>query len=287
MRDKGAVRSWWLRTSAKSSRSWALVIVVLAVSACADVDSALRPQVGEVVETVVSNGFSLVVVAKGVPPESGRSETVWVFIEGDGLPWMTPSIPSIDPTPRHPVALELFRETRGPALYIGRPCYWGGSLDKPCRPYYWTYGRFAPEIVESMAGAIETIARRFPYQQFLLVGYSGGGVLAALLAERTPNALGVVAVAAPLDHEIWTSRLGISPLAGSMNPAASAASANERIPRLLVFGSRDDVVRPSDAGAYASFPNTSTKVVWGADHACCWQEWWREQSEQILADWRR
>jgi pimeloyl-ACP methyl ester carboxylesterase len=51
------------------------------------------------------------------------------------------------------------------------------------------------------------------------LGYSGGGVLAMLLAARVPETIGVVTIAANLDVQAWAAQQGGSPLIGSLDPA--------------------------------------------------------------------
>jgi hypothetical protein len=80
-----------------------------------------------------------------------------VYIEGDGLPWLLPDLVAPDPTPRNPLMLQLLGQDLGPAIYLGRPCYFGYAKTPPCSAWWWTDGRFAPEVVHSMAVVLSRI----------------------------------------------------------------------------------------------------------------------------------
>ena len=107
----------------------------------------------------------------------------------------------------------------------------------------------------------------------MLVGYSGGGVLAVLIAERLDNVAAVITVGANLDTDAWTRHHGYLPLTGSLNPASSTAE--HRWPETHLYGARDRSCRVSTTDAYfARFPHAQRKVMDDYDHVCCWVEQW-------------
>ena len=72
----------------------------------------------------------------GFASEATRDDTLWVFIDGDGSPWTRNGMkPAVDPTPRHPLALELAARTPAAVLFLGRPCYFSVRSDATCAPY--------------------------------------------------------------------------------------------------------------------------------------------------------
>lgn len=216
--------------------------------------------------------------------DSNGSEPIFVFLENDGLPWQTPTSISNDPTPRRPLVLRLFRSTDQPAIYLGRPCHWVGTFEPPCHAYYWTNGRFDPDVVDSLMAALEkTVAG--DQRPLIFVGHSGGGTLAVLLAQRTERAAAVVTLAAVLDHRSWTARLALTALSGSLNPAEPTRRSGAAPAEMHVFGARDEVVKLEDAANYLkSFP-AETLVLPQADHDCCWERWWlaegRERAKRL------
>lgn len=205
--------------------------------------------------------------------DANQHQPVFVFLENDGLPWQTPTLISNDPTPRRPVALGLFRKTDAPSIYLGRPCQWVGTFETPCQPYFWTYGRFHPDVVNSLIAALEKIMAG-DKRPLILVGHSGGGTLAVLMAHALDRPVAVVTLAAVLDHQRWTARLALSPLTGSLNPSTDVHRSPAAPAELHVFGGRDEVVKVEDAAAYlARFP-VETLSLPQADHSCCWETWW-------------
>lgn len=150
----------------------------------------------------------------------GTGTTLVVFLEGDGAPWFTPTIVSLDPTPTNPLMLRLLTQTKGPVAYVGRPCYLGLAQDTGCEPRWWTSARYNDRVVSSMANAIKHLIAARGYHNIALIGHSGGGVLAMLLAHELGDQVrAVITLAANLDTDSWATYHGYTPLADSRNPA--------------------------------------------------------------------
>jgi len=133
--------------------------------------------------------------------------------------------------------------------------------------------------VSSMTEVVRTVARQAQAQNVMLVGYSGGGVLAVLIAERLDNVAAVITVGANLDVDAWTRYHGYLPLTGSLNPAASTAQ--HRWPETHLYGAHDENVPPATADAYFKrFPNAKRRLE-ANDHVCCWVEQWPELWKQL------
>lgn len=226
--------------------------------------------------------FELLAYTPPLPAAGSESrDTLTVYIEGDGLAWVTSSQPSGDPTPRAPLALQLaLAHPAGPAAYLARPCQY--TMPHPgsgrgCDVAYWTQRRFAPEVVQAESLALDALKHRWSARRLVLVGYSGGGAVAALLAARRDDVAALVTVAGNLDHAAWTRLHGVPPLTGSLNPADERA-ALARIPQWHLVGADDRVVPPAVAQAYAAgFPpgqSPRVMVLPGQDHGCCWAARW-------------
>jgi pimeloyl-ACP methyl ester carboxylesterase len=96
------------------------------------------------------------------------------------------------------------------------------------------------------------LGKRPGFDSIHLFGYSGGGVLAALLAARVPNTRRLVTVAAPLDLDGWIRLHGYSPL-----------------------GKTDDVVPGYLIRRFVDRQGAARFVeVPGFDHRCCWAKHW-------------
>jgi hypothetical protein len=202
-------------------------------------------------------------------------DTLHLFIEGDGRPWVNGEAPAADPTPRDPLTLRLMLRTPGPAAYVGRPCYFG-VVDPMCKPHYWTHGRFAPEVVASMRAVIDTLIARAGTRDCVLVGHSGGGALALLVAPDLAHRCRIVTVAGLVDTAAWTRWQGYEPLEGSLNPADMLGRV-AGIPQVHLVGLRDrNIPAEQTKRALAGVASAVVLEFERFDHGCCWQREWRE-----------
>ena len=200
---------------------------------------------------------------------------VSVYLEGDGLPWLTPRLVAQNPTPREPIALQLMRQDPHPAFYLSRPCYQGRQSLVPCEPWLWTHGRYSEEVVRSLHAGVAALIRKYaPNAKIRLVGHSGGGVLAMLLAERLPAVIRVVTIAANLDIDAWADAKNYSRLQGSLNPAARR-DLSTGVRQIHLVGGKDRQVPPElTIDAAKGLSNSSLVVFEEFDHHCCWAEYW-------------
>jgi hypothetical protein len=171
-----------------------------------------------------------------------------LYIEGDGLAWISRSEPSLDPTPREATGLALAAADPAPnVVYLARPCQFTPMATNPhCGVPYWTGKRFAPEVVESMNEAVSQFAARLPGQRINLVGYSGGGALVVLIAAGRSDVASIRTVAGNLDDEFVNRLHGVSPMPQSEN-AIDFASRVAAIPQIHFNSAEDTVVPPTVA----------------------------------------
>ena len=207
--------------------------------------------------------------------------TIHVYIEHDGIPWITLTQPATDPTPRRLVMLELMARDSAPALYLGRPCYFGTASLPPCAVAWWTHRRFSMEVIESMDAALSKFLGTHPeFESIEFFGYSGGGVIAALMAGDFPAAQRLVTIAAPLDLEGWSRLHQYTPLGGSISPLGRPPLPAS-VKQLHVGGANDDVVPPYLIQPFAARqPGARFREIPGVNHDCCWDTVW----ESIVRD---
>ena len=211
-----------------------------------------------------------------------------VYIEGDGFAWRTTSIPSTDPTPINPIGLKLaLNQPDGNAIYLARPCqYVGGSTARNCDNAYWTGKRFSEEVIAATNQVITEFKAQFSAEQLQLVGYSGGGAVAALIAARRDDVIRLITIAGNLDHQAWTDAKQLSPLRGSLNPA-DAWPALTDIEQIHLIGGKDLIISPSIVQSYKQHfkDDSQIKIITcpSYDHHCCWAERWSTLSANYLS----
>jgi hypothetical protein len=252
---------------------FAIVLLALFLAGCATnatrIDR-LAATLGMSRSVVEAGGFRSLVYLHNVAAPQERP--LAIFIEGDGVPWIGGREPSLDPTTADPIALKLLAKTPAPVAYVTRPCYNDMSAPR-CTPERWTMERYSDEIVSSMTETVRRAVEQAKARSVALVGYSGGGVLAVLIAERLDNVAYVITVGANLDTDAWTQHHGYLPLTGSLNPATSKAT--HPWPEAHLYGRRDAVVPASTTAAYFKrFPRAQQTIIDDYDHVCCWEQAW-------------
>ncbi|MFT4301598.1 MAG: hypothetical protein QM579_07575 [Desulfovibrio sp.] len=209
---------------------------------------------------------------------TGATRTLRIYIEGDGYAWRSRTRPSEDPTPRDPVGLRLAAADPGPdpVLYLARPCqYVRGEDRRNCEKRYWTTARLGDEVLQSLDDAISQAKARYGADRIVLIGFSGGGGVAALLAAKRRDVAFLGTVAGNLDTEAWATLHNLSPLADSVNPI-SVAPALQGLPQLHLSSSGDAIMPPSvSAGFCRSIQQPEACVVLdGISHAGPWEDYW-------------
>lgn len=158
-----------------------------------------------------------------------------------------------------------------PALYLGRPCYHGLANDKGCTPLVWTHERYGSAVVESLLAALERrVGRERP---LVLIGHSGGGALALLLAVRLQNACGVVTLAGNLDLAGWTELHGYAPLRGSLDPLAARPLPASQF-QLHYAGSEDRQIPATLIARAALTLGGTARVLPAVGHTEGWLQVW-------------
>lgn len=234
--------------------------------------------------TITASPFNITVFERLTAPVQEAT----IYIEGDGLAWLSKSMPSMDPTPKRPTALTLAaQDPAANVIYMARPCQYSKSSDPrvACSRTYWMSARFAPEAVASMNEALNEIKTRYNIPAFHLIGYSGGGAMAALLAERRDDIASFRSVAGNLDHAAHSRLHKVSPLKDSLNPINDAATIAD-IPQRHFIGAEDKNVTPA---LYDSFTRASGQpnclrrtIVPGVSHEKGWAERWKTLLKEPL-----
>lgn len=213
--------------------------------------------------------------------QRGEKATLHLYFAGDGTPWINHRWKAKNPTPRRPMVFSLLAQERGAAAMVGRPCYHQCPPQAGCRSELWTSARYSPVVIEEMRLAILRYLQRYPAQRLVLIGRSGGGVLAAALARQLPDVAVLVTICANYDISAWTAYHGWSPLTGSLN-AADLTPLGKDIRQLHLLGEEDAVVPPAlMADLFPHGEQVEVRIVEEFSHLCCWAEIWQEILDEI------
>jgi len=213
-----------------------------------------------------------------------------VYLEGDGLAWISRREPSRDPTPDNPIGLRLAAIDPAPnVIWLARPCQYTSLIESPqCTTYYWTNGRFAPEIVNAIDQAITAAKISARATKIHLIGYSGGGGIAILISAQRNDVASIRTVAGNIDHPAFTSFHRVTPMSQSLDPASVARRINT-IPQWHFFGAEDKVVPKEIGESYIRKAGTASclhmHVIPNATHEKGWELLWPrllQETNQVL-----
>lgn len=198
-----------------------------------------------------------------------------VFIEGDVSVKQALRTSPPDPTPRGALMLRMMRLDSAGAILLGRPCHHGLYVMDQCEVRHIGPERYSAETVDSMQAALQDEMRQSGADRAVLIGYSGGGALAMLLAGHMPGIAAVVTLAGNLDNTALVDLHGAPPLTGSLDPASQP-----RLPpsvlQLHFFGELDENIPLSAAQNTLIRQNATPIIMRGFDHECCWENIWPE-----------
>ena len=208
-----------------------------------------------------------------------------LYIEGDGSELTSSSNWTDNPTPENPVALHLASKDKAEnVIYLARPCQYTAMISKSdeCDKSSWKENRFSTEVIKSYQLAMDNISSRYGISGFNLIGYSGGGAIATLLAASRADVMSLRTVAGVLDHEVQSNLLAKPKLSGSLNPVTKAASLSE-MPQYHFIGGQDEFVPPAILHSYLqAMPEArcvQTMLVQEASYDTGWVDKWPELLE--------
>lgn len=219
---------------------------------------------------------------QAVLPRRIEGDSLRVYLEGDGYAWATTTQPSLDPTPRDLLVARLATLDPQGAVYLARPCQFVEHPD--CKPLLWTDQRFSRTVLDSLHAALDQLKRRYGVTRLELVGYSGGGALALLLAAERDDVRGVQTLAGNLHPGAWVAHHRLTPLTGSLEPLGYRERLRQ-VPQRHLTGRRDKVVPPHLAQRYAERLGMAACLeihTVDASHSDDWEAAWQEFRQRPL-----
>jgi predicted esterase len=223
-------------------------------------------------EFVQADGFSFTAYSKVNDPKQPYN----IYIEGDGLAFLNRYTVSDNPTPTKLMLFKLASLDKRPnVIYLARPCQFTSLEFNPkCNdPKYWTSDRLSEESVAAMNQAVAKLSQSKPVN---LVGFSGGGAIAVLIAARNTKVSTIITIAGNLDHVAFNSHHHYSPMHNSLNPIDYAAKV-KHIPQLHISGSKDTRVPSFITQSYVATSASQCvqgEIIQGASHETGWDKVW-------------
>jgi len=207
-----------------------------------------------------------------------KSKQLVVYIEGDGMAWISRDQLSNNPTPVHPVALELASLDNGVnILYIARPCQYLWPLNMSnCSSDYWNDKRGSEEVISAINQVISIIKAREELLSIKLIGYSGGGGIAAIITNRRDDVEKLITIAGNLNYDLFTKIHKLTPMSGSIDPITIAKKIAST-PQIHYVGQHDKIVPEQIARSFSD----KVVVVNGVTHAS-WAEKWRKVISEVF-----
>ena len=217
------------------------------------------------------------------------SSPLYIYLEGDGRAWLSKNRASRNPSPKNPIGLTLAaQQHKGNVLYIARPCQYVSFEKNPkCEFPYWTGKRFAPSVIDSLSSVIDIGKKRAGAEKLEIIGYSGGGAVAVLVAAGRSDVSGIRTVAGNLDHRVWTQHHKVDPLRGSLN-AADVAEKVAHVPQIHYVGSKDENIGHYVAESFRTKAVRENcikiQMVKGASHSEGWEQIWPDLINVSIPD---
>ena len=175
--------------------------------------------------------------------------------------------------------LELaIADKRPNVIYLARPCQYDlNFIQNPfCNQEYWTNKRMSEDSIEGISKAITNATHRRPVH---LVGFSGGGGIAVLVAQRNKAVASIMTIAGNLDIVAFNKYHHTVQWVESLNPLDFAGQVNN-IPQLHVSGAHDDVVPPFIADRFVQASGDdhciTQFVAENAYHNSGWNKEWQK-----------
>ena len=215
------------------------------------------------------------------------NQPVTVYVEGDVRGWRPSTDPGVDDTPDDYLGLRLATlDAATNVVFIARPCQFP-SGDTACFDPAWESGRLADQIYRSINRAIDHAVIVFPHPQIHMVGYSGGGAIAALLADRRRDVVSLRTVAGNLDPQGVERAHAANPNEDMIDPF-DIAPRLAAMPQIHYVGDADDFVPPFVTENFVKAVGDAYGCVQvvhapSATHLAGWDDVWARYSAVLPA----
>lgn len=201
-----------------------------------------------------------------------------IYFEGDGLV-LTSSGIAFNPTPTDPMALRLASVDHRPytQIVINRPCQYVTCAN--CDNKYWTQERYSQEIIDSIIETIVLLQKKYQFETFEIIAYSGGAAVAFLITPHFKQLIkSITTFAGNVDPFAWCEYHDCLPLNQSLNPTDNLEIL-KKIPQKHFCGTSDQNTTIEITKAFQKKLNSNNIeliIVEGYDHDSNWSNYWEK-----------
>lgn len=208
-------------------------------------------------------------------PAKPVSDTLRIYMEGDGRAWLRSNRPSSNPTPVNRLVHHLMLKDTSPDIaYLAQPCQY--VMNSHCNSTVWTFERYSKKVVETMNSVVSLIKKNGDYRKLELIGYSGGGSIALLLAANRDDVISVRTLAGNLAPHYLNRHHGVSRMPAATDPESFSRHLSD-VPQSHFVGSRDNIVPVEVSLHYAqalAHQSCIHILLVEADHLIGWIKRW-------------
>jgi pimeloyl-ACP methyl ester carboxylesterase len=212
------------------------------------------------------------------------NKPVTIYIEGDTRGWQPAADPGVSDMPDDTMGLRLAAlDPSTNVVFIAHPCQFGIE-DPICFDGTWDNAHLADQVYTSINRAVDHIAVVFLHPHLNLVGYSGGGGIAAVLAARRHDVVSLRTIAGNLDPEGNGRAHAADPQDDFVDPMPLAHRL-ALIPQEHFVGDGDVIVPPFLTENFIKAIGVSYCVkvthVPAATHLTGWEDYWENHAAKI------
>lgn len=260
----------------------------LAILPGCSADSGLAPQPNPALDPkgaalrqqeIMAGYFRLTVFSRIVD----TNQPVNVYVDGD-IGGLAPAGPGATATPDDTLTLRLAElDPSDNVVFISRPCQFN-KQDTFCTEKQTQNTRYADLVYSSVNRALNYVLAKVPHPQLNLIGYSGGGAIAAVLAARRHDVATLRTLAGNLDPNGNGRLHGIDPENDFVDPIEVAPKL-ALIPQEHYVGSADASIPPELTENFVDSIGLSycakVTTIPDATHKTGWEEAWKTGVNRI------
>lgn len=271
-------------------KTFPLLIFISLISNCTKDPNQIAANSNMHKQIYNTNKFIITSYYKHTKNVAINNKPIIVYIEGDGKAWDSKHRLSKNPTPPNPLTLKLAALDQNPnVIYIARPCQFTRlHLDLNCSSKYWSKARYSREVVDSINEVIEQFKNTvYGYssnntQGIHLVGYSGGAVIAGIIASERKDVKSLRTIAGNLDHDAVSKFHNTTKLNESLN-LIDFSKKISHVPQIHYIGRFDQIIPTYVVKNFVASVNNKRqkdyqcakyKIFDNLDHYHGWEKTW-------------